>query len=89
MVHLITYDLNKKGQNYDGLYVAIQKLGKWWHYLDSNWLVETSYSTSQISEILKNELDNNDNLLVIRVFKDYDGQLPRVAWDWIRDANFN
>lgn len=92
MVYLITYDLNKAGQNYDGLYKAIIALGgpsKCWHYLDSNWLVETSYSTSQISEKLLKETDKNDHLLVVRVLKDYHGWLPKDAWDWISNANFN
>lgn len=90
MVYLITYDLNKKGQNYDKLYEAIKGLGVWWHYLDSTWLVETSYSASQISEKLRKEgIDDNDNLLVFRLLKDYAGWLSEKAWQWIRDANFD
>ena len=90
MVYLITYDLNKKGQNYDKLYEAIKSLGSWWHYLDSTWLVETSYSASQISEKLRKEgIDDNDNLLVFRLLKDYAGWLSKEAWQWIESANFN
>ena len=88
MVYLITYDLNKIGQNYDELYKAIKNLGSWWHYLDSNWLVETDNSSNNISEILRNEIDNNDNLLVIKVTKDYAGWLPQEAWDWLAKANY-
>ncbi len=90
MVYLITYDLNKEGQNYDKLYEAIKSLGNWCHYLDSTWLVETSYSANQISEKLRKEgIDNNDSLLVFRLLKDYAGWLSEEAWQWIRDANFN
>lgn len=89
MVYLITYDLNKSGQNYDGLYKSIKKLGLWWHHLDSNWLVETTYSAEQIAATLRKAIDENDNLLVIRVYDDYAGQLTKKAWDWINKRNFS
>jgi hypothetical protein len=91
MVYLITYDLNKIGQNYDGLYKAIKNLGSsWWHYLDSIWLVEISNSSAdQISDILIKEIDKNDYILVVRVLEDYGGWLKKEAWDWIKDADFN
>ena len=41
---LIGYDLDKPGQNYESLFVAIKTLGEWWHYLDSTWLVATNRS---------------------------------------------
>jgi hypothetical protein len=88
MVYLITYDLNKSGQNYDGLYDAIKKIGKWWHYLDSTWLVETNMTSGQISEILLKEIDKNDRLLIIRVAADHAGWLTQKAWDWLNDANY-
>jgi len=88
MVYLITYDLNKEGKNYDGVYAAIKKLGKWWHYLDSNWLVETSSSASEIGSILNKEIDKDDSLLVVRVMNEHAGWLPQEAWDWINQANY-
>jgi len=88
MVYLITYDLNKTGQNYSGLYEAIKKLGSWWHHLDSNWLVETNFNATQISNFLNAQIDKNDSLLIIRVTKDYNGQLTQDAWNWISNANF-
>jgi hypothetical protein len=88
MVYLITYDLNKTGKNYNGLYEEIKKIGKWWHYLDSNWLVDTNSSTNQISDALKTQIDADDNLLVIRVTKDYAGWLPKDAWEWLNQINY-
>ncbi|MFZ2309990.1 MAG: hypothetical protein WAW11_00410 [Patescibacteria group bacterium] len=88
MVYLITYDLNKTGQDYSGLYEAIKSIGDWWHYLDSNWLVRTDFNVTQISSILNKKIDQNDQLLIIRVMKDYDGWLPRDAWNWLNNINF-
>ena len=85
MIHLITYDLNKPGQDYSDLYEKIKSLGAWWHYLDSTWLVDTNQSASQIWENLKSCVDDNDNVLIIRITSDYKGWLPKKAWDWLNE----
>lgn len=79
----VSYDLNKPGQNYDNLIKELKRSHSWWHYLDSTWLIKTNESASQLSTRIRKHLDNNDNVLVIRVTKDYSGWLPQKAWDWI------
>ena len=78
---LITYDLNKPGQNYSGLYDEIKGLGSsWWHYLDSTWLVRTSLSANDAADRVKKRIDDSDNLLVLNVTSDsYAGWLPKEA----------
>lgn len=84
MVYLITYDLNKPGQDYEGLYEAIKCLGPWWHYLDSTWLVDTSLNSAQaVWQELSSQIDEGDYLLIIKVTRDYYGWLANDAWDWI------
>ena len=41
-------------------------------------------NASAISEKLEAQIDKNDNLLIIRATKDFDGWLPGKAWTWIR-----
>lgn len=89
MVYLITYDLNKAGKNYDGLYKAIRAFGNPWHYLDSTWLIETKYSATQVYNQLAKEVDKDDYLFVVKVSQDYQGWLVQAAWDWLNKANFN
>ena len=89
MVLLVTYDLNKPGQDYPDLYDAIKNCSSsWWHFLDSTWLIDTNLSTSQVSDQLRKEIDKNDSLLVIRVHGDYTGWLPEKAWQWLRERVF-
>ena len=83
-VYLITYDLNNPHKDYSSLYEKIKSLGRWWHYLDSTWIVATRNSSSQINDILKAVLDSDDGILVIEVKNDYNGWLPEEAWDWMR-----
>ena len=84
-VYLISYNLNTSNQNYDRLYEHIKEISSsWWHHLDSTWLIQTHiYNASQIANILKKEIHDSDDLLVIKVSKDYSGWLPKEAWQWI------
>lgn len=82
-VYCVSYDLNKAGQKYAALYEELKKSSSWWHYLDSTWLIYTSESAKALSDRLKTHLDQNDNLLVIKVTSEYAGWLSQEAWDWI------
>lgn len=62
--YLITYDLNKPGQNYNDLYEAIKKIGLWWHCLDSTWIVKSDKTAVQIRDSITPHIDSNDSLLV-------------------------
>jgi len=84
-VFCVSYDLNKPGQKYDGLISELKESYSWWHYLDSTWLIKTNESAGALSTRLQKHLDDNDNLLIIRVTKDYAGWLPKKAWDWIKN----
>lgn len=83
MIYSINYDLNRPGQNYSELHDAIKGCGSWWHYLDSNWLVDTSLNAKEIWEKLSSHADKNDNVLIVGISRDYSGWLPQEAWDWI------
>ncbi|HLO83895.1 MAG TPA: hypothetical protein VK203_02615 [Nostocaceae cyanobacterium] len=83
-VIMITYDLKTPGQNYQGLDEAIKSLGNYWHYLGSTWLVDTTHTTKQVRDYLKQFIDYNDRLLVTKVDpSDVSGWLPEKAWNWI------
>lgn len=87
-IYCVSYDLNKAGQNYAGLYEELKRTGTWWHYLDSTWLIDTSESVQQITDRLLQRIDKNDSLLVIRVTREYQGWLTKAAWDWINGRSF-
>jgi len=83
MIYAINYDLKRPGQNYSGLYDAIKSCGTWWHYLGSTWLVDTSLNADGIWKKVQPHVDGNDYVLVIGVTKDYEGWLPKEAWEWL------
>ena len=65
--YLITYDLCKPGQNYEKLYEAIKKHGKWCHCLESIWIVKSQNSAAAIRDALLSYIDNNDKILVVKL----------------------
>lgn len=88
MILLISYDLNRPGQDYSSLYEEIKKAGTWWHHLDSTWIISTNQTPEQWQERLKKHMDDNDNLLVIEVCNNYQGWLPEKAWKWLRERDY-
>lgn len=85
MVYLITYDLNKTGQDYKSLYDTIKSLGSWAHFLDSTWFVDTHISVIEIRDKLTAVMDTNDSLFVSKISKSYSGWLSQDAWNWLSE----
>lgn len=83
-VYMVSYDLNKSGQDYKGLHEELEKSPSWWHYLESAWLIYTSESASQLYERIGKHIDENDYAIAIEVKGNYQGWLPEKAWEWIR-----
>lgn len=85
-VMIIGYDLNK-AKNYPDLIEAIKNVGsKWWHYLDSTWLVVTNLTASQVRDTLKGHIDSDDELLVMTYGKGAAwAGFDAKASDWLRD----
>ncbi len=87
MLYLVTYDLNRPGQEYEELYEELKTSSAWWHYLDSTWLIVTQESISELNNRIKDKIiDENDRLLIFDITNmDYDGWLSEKAWQWIRN----
>jgi hypothetical protein len=85
MVLIITYDL-RTPKDYHDFYEAIKlqgEQGKWWHYMTSTWLLSTTKTPQQVFDAIHPHLDNQDFLLVCELSPNYQGWLPKQAWDWI------
>lgn len=66
-IYVISYDLNRPGQDYKELHEAIKVCGNWWHCLDSTWMVSSQMSGIDIANKLWATMDRNDKLLVTPV----------------------
>jgi CRISPR/Cas system-associated endoribonuclease Cas2 len=62
--YLISYDLDKPGQNYSGLIDRLKQLGAV-KILYSEWVLRTTSTAVQLRDDLKRFIDANDMLLVV------------------------
>jgi len=62
--YLISYDLDKPGQDYNRLIKELERLGAS-KILYSEWIFRSSSSASEIRNHLKAFIDSNDMLLVV------------------------
>jgi hypothetical protein len=76
---LVGYDLNRPGQNYPELFEALKACSRWWHHLDSTWLVVTNETHVELRDRLRRHIDASDELLVIDVSGD------AAAWTGLSD----
>ena len=84
---LIGYDLNRSGQDYDELIDALKSYPRWWHYLDSTWLIKTELSATAVRNTLGKLIDANDELLVVNVSNDpwASKGFNAKGTDWLRN----
>lgn len=89
MLMLISYDLNSPGQDYQGLFSAINSCGETNHCLGSTWLLHTGLTVSQVQQALRQHMDSNDYLMVVDITgQSRDGWMLRSVWDWARAHDF-
>lgn len=91
MVYMITYDLNKTGQDYDNVIEAIKSAsdGAWCSYWKSSWLIKSSLTSADtVCGKIKPYLDNNDRLIVIEVKNHKQGHLTEKQWNYINNHIF-
>ena len=64
--YMITYDLNKSGQDYEGVIKAIKDSSiSWCSYWKSSYLIKSNLTANQISDKIKSYLDSNDTLIIV------------------------
>ena len=92
MVYMITYDLNKNGQDYENVIKAIKKAsnGIWCSFWESSYLIKSDLtSANDVFNHIKPYLDSNDRLLVIEVKNNKEGWLTTEQWNYINNSIFN
>lgn len=78
---LIAYDIHPpRGGAYDDLTNAIQSLGRWWHHLETIWMVQCAHTPGEIRDRLKSRIGNEDQLLVIDISGD------AVGWVGVNES---
>ena len=85
-VLLIAHELKDILKDYSPFYEAIQKnSSNWWHYLENVWIVKTHLTPDEFWGKLAKHMYKSDRAIIIRVEKDYQGWLPKDAWEWLNN----
>jgi hypothetical protein len=79
---IVTYDL-KSPKDYHDFYEAIKAQGKWWRYMQASWILSTEKTPQQVMEAIKPHMDPMDFLFVCELKANYQGWLPKPAWEWL------
>jgi hypothetical protein len=83
-VLLVAYQLKTVGKDYAPFHDTVQKTANGWcHYIDNVWIVNTHLTAHQFAEKLYPHMTKDDWLLVTRISAEYQGWLPKDAWDWL------
>jgi len=88
-VYIVTWNLNKEGASYSKARAAfLEQLNKYDHKADSGletvrW-VSTTSSAAQVSDFLRQKLDDDDRLFVSKLHSGcHAGWLEKDVWAWI------
>ncbi len=85
--YIITYDLNKPGQDYTTLINEIKKYD-FIKVMESTWFVKSIKSADEISNSLKRFIDNNDRLFVSEITSNCQGWLDKRVWEWLNKSAY-
>jgi hypothetical protein len=62
---VVSYDLQRPGQDYATLSEFLKSQSNWWHHLGSTWVIVTNLSAVQLRDGIKEHTDANDKVLVV------------------------
>lgn len=83
--YIISYDLNKPGQDYNSLYEAIKTYSNWCHPHKSIWIIKSDDTASAIHKNLMKYIDINDTILVVNLSREAAwNNLSQKNSDWLK-----
>jgi len=80
--YIITYDLNKEGQDYTTL-INIIKTYYHKHPLYSVWFIKSDKTSAEITNELLKYIDQNDRLFVSEITNNRNWFLEQEYWDFL------
>ena len=82
-VYLVTYDLHKPGNNYEGILEQIKKSAGWAKLSESSYAISTSETVDAAYKRIHVKADANDTMYVIALRKPWNGRGPKAVNDWL------
>lgn len=83
--YIVSYNLKNHPYTYLPLMEELQRSHKWWHFIESAWLVLRYESLAELQSKLVPLVFTTDQLLIMPAKGPAVGWLPPDAWGWIRE----
>ena len=88
-IYLVSYDLNKPGQDYSAIIGAISRNYDHCQVLMSQWLISTDQTATEVYNNLIKYVDNTDGLLVTEVTDNSASYMNAEAISWAHHHGLN
>ena len=82
--YIVNYDL-RNSRDYNSLYNAIKSYGTYAHILDSCWAIVTTQNAQEVRDFLKQEIDSDDGLFVVKSGKEAAWININCTSQWLKD----
>ena len=86
---LATFSLRNPQKDYNPFFVVMRGNAlQWWHFIEQTCVVVTQYNADQFARLLFPHMETTDSLLVVELNPhQYQGWLPKIAWDWLNSVS--
>lgn len=81
---LVTYDLKQPGRDYKPVHDFLKTNFNWCKGLESVWLIDTQWTTTQVRDGLMQLIDQNDSVFVVRLSRGW-AAFNYYCADWLND----
>lgn len=82
-LYLVTYALNRPGQDYQTVAELTKGLGTCYRFSDSVYLVKSVLDFQDFSQSATRYADPSDRIIIAKVDGKINGLLSDEQWDWI------
>lgn len=83
--YIVIYDLCRPGMDYNSLIRAIKQYHRWGKISKSAWAIVTDKTSEQIRDELRDFMDKNDRLMVVRSGKDAAWTNAFASDQWVKE----
>jgi hypothetical protein len=86
---LVTFSLRNPNKDYSSFHVAIRGNAlNWWHFIEQTCVVSTHLDAYAFAQLLYPHMETTDSVLVVEIQPhQFQGWLPKPAWDWLWDTS--
>lgn len=86
---LVTFSLRNRNKDYSQFFVSLRgNAYQWWHFIEQTCVVVTRHNVSSYAQQLIPHLEDTDSLFIVKIKPyEFQGWLPKEAWDWLTSVS--